>query len=504
MSVFDPSVIQALGLPTECPPFFPPLIEKFRRTLSAAAATPDEYGLAYLLTAGATALGANVTACVQPGWCTRGNVFMAIVGYKGRGKSILGDKVFAPLRAHEQILQAQAEMDADMEMDSDDGDDLDDSGEETRRRSKAKRMLPALITNDTTMPALLALLGVSERGLLANLDELSTSLQRNGGGERQTICELYDGRARSRHRASDRGESAVLEAPYLSILGTIQPGLLELAYNKRGDDGMFDRFLMVGMTGLPPVDWPEDAHDPALNEAWSRFIDRLLRIETLAVDANDGKVDVAFRPEAIAVLRDFTRDVNRLVLTLGLPESQYGVTSKIRGHAVRLALLHRAFRWAAGEFGASGPLGNIDEADALAARDAAAFFLGRWMAWRPELRNGQSTTGTPTVGLSGDPGEDPVLRDLADTLAVAQSGASVIDRLVRYLRHNSGAANLAELSAVGPLAAISPADLKEAAAWLVEQGHASWADDGRAICLAPLASQKPTKHRVSRQTSTAR
>ena len=496
MSIFDPTVIQRLGLPIECPTFFPPIIERFRHSVSAAAATPDEYGLVYLLTGGATALGASVTACVQPGWCTRGNIFAMVIGYKGRGKSIIADRVFAPLRAHEEVLKAQAAWDADMEVDSDDGDDRNDSGELSRRRSMAKRMLPAVITNDTTMPALLKLLEVSEDGLLANIDEFSAILQRNGSGDRQSLCELFDARARSRHRVSDRGEAVVLKTPYLSILGTIQPDLLELAYNKRGDDGMFDRFLMVGMTGLPTLDWPEDADDPTLNAAWSTAIGRLFQIETLAADSIGGRVDVAFLPEAVNVLRDFNREVNAIVMAIGLPESQYGVTSKIRGHAVRLALLHRAFRWAAGEFGDQGPLGNIDAADALAARDAAAFFLGRWMAWRPELRSSGLMVATQPVGLSHDPGDDPALLGLAATAAGAQETIRVIERLVRYLRVQTAPMTLATLSARGPLSTVPAETLREAADWLVENGHASWSDDGQVIAIVPLASKRSRKRQT--------
>jgi hypothetical protein len=489
-------MIPKLGLPTECPAFFPPIIEHFRRSMSAAAATPDDYGLAYLLAAGATALGANVTACVQPGWCTRGSVNVVIVGYKGRGKSILGEKAFAPLRAHEEVLKAQAEWGADVDEDDDGENELDDSGAGSRRRPKATQMLPAVITNDATMPAVVKLLGVSPRGLLWNCDELSAQLQRNGVGDRQAICEIHDGHARSRHRASDRGEEVVLKTPHLSILGTIQPDLLELAYNKRGDDGMFDRFLMVGMTGLPTLDWPEDADDPTLNAAWSTAIGRLFQIETLAADSIGGRVDVAFLPEAVNVLRDFNREVNAIVMAIGLPESQYGVTSKIRGHAVRLALLHRAFRWAAGEFGDQGPLGNIDAADALAARDAAAFFLGRWMAWRPELRSSGLMVATQPVGLSHDPGDDPALLGLAATAAGAQETIRVIERLVRYLRVQTAPMTLATLSARGPLSTVPAETLREAADWLVENGHASWSDDGQVIAIVPLVSKRSRKRQT--------
>ncbi len=74
-------MVSRLNLPTAFPAFFPDALENFRRAIAESTDVPDEFGVAYMLAAGATAAGADVAACVQPGWCVRANMFMAVVGH---------------------------------------------------------------------------------------------------------------------------------------------------------------------------------------------------------------------------------------------------------------------------------------------------------------------------------------------------------------------------------------------------------------------------------------
>jgi len=474
--------LESLNLPVEFPTFFPPKLEHYRRTLSDSTSTPDEYAVAYMLAAAATAIGGGVAACVQPGWCVRANVFVAVIGFKGSGKSTLADKVLAPLVRHEEALKQEAASlaEADTEdFDDEYGDEDDGDGHEPTRRRRAKPPEPCVIANDCTGPAILRLLEHNKRQLLINPDEMSSQLIRNTGGtDRQMWCELYDGRRRRRERASSRSQSGTLDAYHVCLLGGIQPDLFKCAYSQRGDDGLLDRLLLVGdgVARLPT--WPRDADDPDLNAAWAETIERALRFEEWAADSLGELLESRFVPAAVEVCRGMEDQLNRLVLVVGVPESQYGIVAKLRQHAVKLALLHRCIRWAAGEFGERGPLGDIDADDARAAVAATLFFFGRWLIWRPELRGGESVPEGAPVGLVSEPGGDPALQALAATAQDSQSGVRLIERLVRYVRY--GASGVIEVDAVAarePFAHQSPDDLRIACQWLIEQEQGEWIDE---------------------------
>jgi hypothetical protein len=511
-------------LPLTFPEFFPPQLEQYRRSITEGADAPDEYAVAYMLAASSTAVGTEVSACVQPGWYVRCNMFLAVVGHKGSGKSTLADKCFGPLVHHEeQLRDAMARptagrgadgYDDDDEGGYDDGygddDDLEDDEEadfcETapRHQRAAKRPDPCVVVNDCTGPALLQLLEYNRRQLLVNTDELSGHLARsNGGSDRAMWCELYDGRRRRRERATTKSGSATLTAPYVSLIGSVQPELLKVFYNSRGDDGLLDRVLLVGDGVMREAGWPRDADDPILNTAWSTAMSRLLRIEDHAADAIGPQVESRFTADALEVCRGLLDRLNDLVVVLGVPNAQRGVVKKLIQHAVKLALLHRCLRWAAGEFGEKGPLGEVDAQDAIAAREATLFFLGRWLIWRKELCGGGTMAMAGPVGLSRSAGDDPVLHSLATVAARAQRGISIIERLIRLSRaRGSQPLLLATLTAEQMLPDVTANELRSACDWMVDNGHATWvAPDGRAIQLTGIGNREAGDRRSSQQPS---
>ena len=504
--------LSQLGLPTEFPTFFPPQLEQYRRSISEGADAPDEYAVAYMLATAATAAGADVSASVQPGWYVRCNMFLAVVGYKGSSKSTLADKCFGPLVHREEELRDAAArpiagcVNDGLDDDEDEGgyddgygddDDLEDDGEEgfcetTHRRGRAAEPPdPCVVVNDCTGPALLQLLEHNRRQLLVNADELTAQFARNTGGtDRQMWCELYDGRRRRRERASTKARSTTLAAPYANLIGSVQPELLKKFYNSQGDDGLLDRMLLVGDGVIPEAEWPRDADDPILNTAWSTAMSRLLRIEEHAADAIGNQVEARFSSEALDVCKELLARLKNLVVVLAVPDAQRGVVKKLVQHAVKLALLHRVVRWAAGEFGERGPLGDVDGDDAAAARDATLFFLGRWLIWRKELTGGRAVPLAGPLGLSRSTGDDPVLQSLAAVAAGAQRNVSVIARLVRLLRvRGSQPVVLATLTAIQTLSDVAVDELRGACNWLVDNGHAEWLDpDCRTVRLIRPAS----------------
>lgn len=488
--------VSQLGLPTEFPTFFPPQLEQYRRSIAEGADAPDEYAAGYMLAAAATAAGADVSASVQPGWLVRANLFMAVIGYKGSSKSTLADKCFAPLVHREEELRdaiarpsISCRTDAchDDEYDDGYGDDRDveDDDEEggfceaaSRRRGTPEQPDPCLVINDTTGPALLQLLEHNRRQLLVNTDELAGQFARsNGGSDRAMWCELYDGRRRRRERATAKAGSATLAAPYVCMLGSIQPELLKCFYNSRGDDGLLDRLLLVGDGVMREAGWPRDADDPILNMAWATAMSRLLQIEEYASDAIGQQVESRFTPAALEVCKGLLARLNDLAVVLAIPNSQRGVVKKLVQHAVKLALLHRCLRWAASEFGERGPLGDVDAEDAAAARDATLFFLGRWLRWRSELWGRGQMTLTGPLGLARAPGDDPALQSVAAMADAAQRGIGVIERLVRLLRDRGPQpVTLATLVSTEVLADAGMNELRAACQWLVDRGFAAWLD----------------------------
>jgi hypothetical protein len=443
-------------------------------------------------------------------------LFLALIGFKGSGKSSLASAAFGPLLQHEESLAAQAseEMAATKDRENDEEYFCDNawSGEEEEEEEEEEEKEceecyddydyddppepPPVIATDVTGPALAKLLELEPRQLLVHTDELAALFIRNTGGtDRQLFCELADSHRRRTYRATRGDHSKPIESPHVCLLGCLTPDLLKSAYSGRGDDGFLDRFLLVGDGESRRASWPQDVHDPDLAEAWGRLIDRLLRIEADAVDVVDGNLQVLVGEEATSLFTACVERLNLVADAVRMPESQRGVVNKMKGFLPKLALIRRCLRWAAGEFGSDGPVGMIDAADAELACEAVAFLFGRWLIWRPELCAGLCSSGEP-VGLQDDPGDDRVLQDLARTAEATQTKVQTAERLIRYLRLHGGRALIADMQSAGPIATAKAADLEEACSWLVEKGHATWIDDD-GIQLTPLVVKKPRGHRAS-------
>jgi hypothetical protein len=490
------NLISRLGLPSRFPEFFPPQLELYRLSLAEAADTPDDFAIGYMLAAAATAVGGDVSACVHPGWCIRCNVFVAVIAPKGTGKSVLAEKCLAPLLQREDELRDEIARPpvgcttTDSDEDGDDGRGYDDGyGDDEdeddnfcdaapSRRGGTEQPDPCVVINDTTGPALLQLLERNPRQLLAHTDELGAMFIRNSGGtDRAMWCELFDGRRRRRARVSTKSAAATLAAPYVNVVGSIQPDLVKLFYSARGDDGLLDRLLLLGDGVARDAQWPKDADDPVLNSAWSKALARLLRIEEDAEDAINRQVESRFTQSAVEVCKGLLDRLNSLMVVLAVPMSQRGVTKKLIQHAVKLALLHRVLRWAAGEFGDKGPVGHVDADDAVAACEATLFFFGRWLIWRKELRAGTSRIEDSRFGLAGAVGDDPVLQSLAGTAAGALNGIRLIERIVRYARLRQGdPLSLPMLAEREPFKDSGVEEIRAACNWLAQHRHGEWCE----------------------------
>lgn len=497
--------LERLGLPISFPSFFPPAIEWYRRTLAEGTGTPDEFAAAQLAVAAATAIGANTSAKPTSTWSVRANLFCCMVGCKGGNKSVLAELVLVPIVAHEEALAK--EHDAASSScgaccdDYDDDDDEDDDGDGGYREDDdgdndglSEAAKPCLITNDCTVQAVLELVKNNPRQLLVNPDEMAALwLSNQGGGTRQVWCELADGRRRRRHRVTGDA-TALLEAPHVCVLGGLTPDLLRVGYSARGDDGFLDRFLIVGDGQPQRPGWPRDLHDPDASEAWARLIARLFTIEKTAMDAVDGKLVIQVHPNATQVFGRLIERLNQIADAVNMPESQRGTVSKMRQFAVKFALIHRCLRWAVGEFGVEGPVGEISPEDAEKASEVVLFLFGRWLLWRPEMSSGLSLSCEP-IGLAAHPGDDPVLLAIEAEAAGAQAGIRLIERLARFLRaHGPEPVSIAALTTAGPMAMVPRAELQAACEWLVSNGLVAWANGSKeAISMPPL----PARHRKS-------
>lgn len=230
---------------------FPPKIQEIISHYSEIKGYPIEFFMTALLTAVSTALGR--AAVLDTGnFRATSILWVAIVGKPGLTKSEAQDDAFKP------ILKIQyAEYSRHQE-------ELDSCLTEKQKR----KVKPAIkyVVEDITPEALSMTLANNQRGCGMVYDELAGFVKRFDryavGGDEQMFLTLFNGGSINRVRV-DGKSNAHSKYSFLTIVGTIQPIILNEVFNQRSDSGFFDRWLICypdnikkqypGPIGLDPV-----------------------------------------------------------------------------------------------------------------------------------------------------------------------------------------------------------------------------------------------------------
>jgi hypothetical protein len=437
--------------------FLPAPLERYRQNVAASIGSPSEFAAAAMLGAASVAIGRGVKAMVTPTWEMTPSLFIAVVGNKGSGKSPTFSQILQPLYDEQQERQQHMEpIDQDLVIAA-----LDRmlSGRRCVRQAHHWQMSPYLVLSDVSTAAMMERMQENPRGLLVDADELAAMFIRSGqGADRQWWCTAFDGgRPLTKHR---KNHVVQVDKPFVSLIGGIQPDLVSTLRSRRGEDGLFERFLffgdatarLLGGTKFHDVD-----HE--LVETWRLAIVALLGVERCRSDGEP--VRVVFSEEANVCREAFGDRLKAWFVAEKVSPKHDGVASKLMTHAVRLAFIRRCLRWSVGEFGLSGPVGPVTAEDFEAACKVVLFSLRRLVPWVPDFF-------------------EQTVDDLASLILKFMDARGLLAITVRELQQSKFQADL------------KAADLRAACQGLVAAGRGRWTENGKLFCLNEVELNNPT------------
>ncbi len=285
------------------------------------------------------ALGGSVNAAmairIKRGWLEPCIVWSCVVMRSGDGKSHALDAALCFLREYqiEELARYERESQA-----------FDNACMENPEELPAEpRPAARCVANDATVEGLAQLLASHHRGILLERDELAGWLgsfdryARSAGGDRPFWLSAHGGRQHLIDRKTSR--SIVIPACAVSIVGTIQPGVLErMVSDQDRESGLVARLLI--------------AHPPTPVQAWTeaevdlRLIDEVRGVFhwLLALQRDPGRgessrpYEIPFEPDAKAAwIRWFNTAKKRQRES---PTDDHAANwSKQIGYTARLALL---------------------------------------------------------------------------------------------------------------------------------------------------------------------
>ena len=216
-----------------------------------------------------------------------------------------------------------------------------------------------LVTMDSTMEALQEVLLFNKRGLLKLHDELLGFFkgmnQYRSGADRQYWLSIWSNEPIVINRKGK--EPIEIPKPYVSIIGGIQPDIIEevVQAGREGvaNDGFIDRFLFCYPDSIPG-NWTDDDVSEEVIAEYSDIIDRLY----YTLNEKNPKV-IRFNKKAKEAYTTWYDVTERETITAGFPETLKGVWKKLKGLHPRILLIMQMLKWANGP--KSNKMDLIDE-----------------------------------------------------------------------------------------------------------------------------------------------
>ncbi|MVM33250.1 DUF3987 domain-containing protein [Spirosoma sp. HMF4905] len=334
------------SFPTEVLPT--PLQKLINQTEMYSQFRPEWIGSS-ILYAASVAVG-NSIGTKYKGWAQKATLYLALVGLPGTNKSSPAEEAIKPLRQ----LNSESNRLFNQQM---------EEYKRWEKLSKKQRQLeglpllmipPAyktLLVSDVTPEALIQTHQNNPFGLGLFMDELAGWFQNFNRYSKGSDQEFWLSNWSFSPISVIRKTSAPIQidTPFISILGTIQPGILnELAKDGRNQNGFIDRILFAYPDNqLKPYD-REGEPDSAVLEDYKQCIMKLYGLRQESKLSDNGNPEtrwLPFSPEAFEQMKIWkNRNTDRGNQTENL--TLKGIYAKLDAYCIRFALLLELLDWA--------------------------------------------------------------------------------------------------------------------------------------------------------------
>jgi len=323
---------QALCAP---PPIFP--IEAFPTIIrQVIIETAKAYGVPYevpalaVLIVAAACIGRTRGISIKPDWIEFPNLYAALVGTSGTGKSPATSAIFAPI--NEKELDWYDEWVKEVFQAGKNGDQI------TRRQ---------LIADDSTVEALSEALAANPRGILWFRDELTgllLSLDRYGGKSGTTKSRLMTAYDSGQWKVNRINQGRNLHIPHatLSLFGTVVPSALSKIFsNYDVMTGFWSRFIFVRLPSDGPPLWSEKSVPPKVASMWEWTVQSLLDLD---FDSHGDPIPINVTPDAKNLFVAWHDALLNHPWSDLISEIRNPMISKLRAQCLRIALIFHCIR----------------------------------------------------------------------------------------------------------------------------------------------------------------
>jgi hypothetical protein len=319
------------------PDVYPERLKLFIREAKDSLGFNEELFSCYILLACSTAIGKTRRINLLGNTVQYGNIYFLAIAQPGSNKSAPLKEAMRPISTEQASTYDRFQVDL-AEWQQEKGDD------------NQKPTWIRYTVDDITVEKLARVHQENRRGITVQKDELNGWLRSfnrySNNGEQEKWLEWWSYHAMNVDRVG-LDYSIYIPEPFLSVGGTIQPGLLhEIGKGDRMHNGFVDRFLFCYPDRIPKSLWSDKTMPQTpLNE----YRDAIKKLLALDFDSENHPVDIVLTSEAKKRLIAYFNEENRPRVENAECDLLRGIFSKFDLHTARLALLLQMLWYGYGE-----------------------------------------------------------------------------------------------------------------------------------------------------------
>jgi len=325
---------------------FPEQIQQIINETNRCLNFPIDFISAAILFTASVAIGNAYKVKIKNDWIESLVLYIAIVGKPGTNKSHPLSWALKPLETinHQNFEKYEKER-TEYEI------FLNLKKEDRKENEELDLKVPfweQLLISDFTPEALTNVINNNKRGIGVYVDELASWFKNfnryNKGSQEQFWLSIWSGKTVIINRKTS--EPIYIKNPFISVIGTIQPGVINQLAANRTENGFMDRILFAFPDDLRKKCWSKNEIDPTIKDNWKTIVSKLITLDMQQKDNFEIEpILLEFSTNAKKHLFDWnkeqTDEYNRLE-----NESIEGIYAKMDSYAIRFSLLLEMLKYA--------------------------------------------------------------------------------------------------------------------------------------------------------------
>lgn len=323
---------------------FPLLVQKIIKATNESLNYPIDFAGAAMMYAVSVAIGNTHKVRIMQGYEQNAVLYLAIVGKAGTNKTHPIVWALKPINQKDKI-KFEEYLELFRKYEEFNRLPPKEKKQQDKKEFPKKPKWEQLLVSDFTPESLTEIMNFNKRGIGVYADELAAWFNNfnryNKGSEEQFWLSVWSGTTIRINRKTT--DPILIGNPFVSVIGTVQPAILEQLALNRTENGFIDRLLFVLPDKLQKEYWSEKELDPVIEKEWFTILDNLLNLKA----GNNPEV-LEFSPEARAEMFEFNRKLTDLCNQTE-NDSIRGIYAKIEQYALRFSLLLEMLRFACSE-----------------------------------------------------------------------------------------------------------------------------------------------------------